>query len=411
VISPTLHDFTDSPQDMLPVLQLMPGAHRRIRRGHLWVYRDELQPPLPTLEPGAIVRVETSYGYDLGVGFYHPHSTIAVRLLLSGGPVDSAFFEQRIVRALQLRQQVFGDSTVYRLVFGESDLLPGLIVDRYGDWLAVQFLSAGMEARAPVIVDALRSVLPQVHGIIAKNDTVLRQKEGLVRSEEILWGTVPTRIDVQLGDVRMYVDLVGGQKTGLYLDQRDNYRLVAHLARNRRVLDCFTHEGGFALHCALAGAAEVVGVDSSVAAIALARANAELNGLGTTCRFVEADVFDFLAEAVARGEQWDMVILDPPAFAKSTHHIPSALRGYAAINRRALQLLGDGGILVSASCSHHISAAMLLDVVSSEARRAGCRLRLLARGMQSPCHPIYPPMPETEYLKLLIFEVLRLNVP
>lgn len=393
------------------LLRLRDGAHRRIRSGHLWIYRDELEPPLPALTAGDIVRVETSYGYDLGVGFYHPSSKIAVRLLVWGGDVGEAFFDQRIRRALALRQSLYSTSCVYRLVFGEADLLPGLIVDRYQDWLAVQFLSVGMDARRQMIVAALRQVLPDIRGIIAKNDSVLRDKEGLPRQEEILWGDIPEHITVQLDGVRMHADLVGGQKTGLYLDQRINYRLVAPFARGRRVLDCFTHQGGFAIHCACAGAQEVVGIDSSASAIALAQENAVLNGVEGRCRFIEADVFDFLKDAVHAGERWDMVILDPPAFAKSTHHVERAVRGYAEINRRALQLLGDGGILVTATCSHHISAALLGDIVTGEARRAGCRVRLLARGMQAPCHPIYPPMPETEYLALLVFEVLRLEAP
>lgn len=394
------------------LLRLRPGEHRRLRDGHLWIYRDQIEPPIPSLAAGDLVRVETDYGYDLGVGFYHPQSKIAVRLLLWHGEVDEHFFQQRIARALMLRQSAYGDSDVYRLVFGEADLLPGLVVDRYQDWLAVQFLSAGMDARAAMIVGALRNALPQVRGIIAKNDTVLRDKEGLPRQEEIVWGSIPERITTAFeSGVRLHADLLGGQKTGLYLDQRMNYRLVAQWARNRRVLDCFTHQGGFAIHCALAGAQDVCAVDSSSAAIALAQENAALNGVAERCRFIEADVFDFLKEAVNAGQHWDMVILDPPAFAKSIHHIRSALRGYAEINRRALQLLGDGGILVSASCSHHISSTMLLDVITSEARRAGCRVRLVARGMQSPCHPIYLPMPETEYLTLLIVEVVRPQTP
>ncbi len=395
----------------LPLLRLRPGEHHRIRHGHLWVYHDELEPPLPSLEAGSLVRVETSYGYNLGIGFYHPTSKIAVRLLLWDNAVNEDFFVARLERALTLRRAFYGESTVYRLAFGEADFLPGLVVDRYGDIVAVQYLSAGMDRRSSLIISAIRQVLPSVRGIVAKNDSVLREKEGLPRQEAILWGSVPDRIELAIGSIRMHVDILGGQKTGLYLDQRANYELVARFARGRRVLDCFTHQGGFALHCAQSGATEVVGVDSSDAALALAQRNAALNGVADRCRFVQADVFEFLKAAVARREQWDMVILDPPAFAKTKQHIPSALRGYAEINRRALQLLGDGGILVTASCSHHISEAMLADVVAREAQRAGCRIRLIARGMQSPCHPIYAPMPETAYLKLLIYEAVRLVAP
>lgn len=392
-----------------PLLRLRPGEHRRIRQGHLWVYRDELEPPLPSLEPGSLVRIETAYRYNLGVGFYNPTSKIAVRLLAWDGPVDEDFFITRLTRALALRRAFYGESTVYRLAFGEADFLPGLIVDRYGDVVAVQYLSVGMDCRSSLVVAAIRQVLPSVRGIVAKNDSVHREKEGLPRQEAILWGNVPGSIELTVGCIRVQVDILGGQKTGLYLDQRANYELVGRFARGRRVLDCFTHQGDFALHCAQCGAADVVGVDSSDAALAVAGRNAAFNGLADRCRFVQADVFDFLKAAVSRREQWDMVILDPPAFAKDKQHIPSALRGYAEINRRGLQLLGDCGILVTASCSHHISEYMLADVVVREAQRAGCRVRLFARGMQSPCHPIYAPMPETAYLKLLLYEVVRLT--
>ncbi|MCS7000592.1 MAG: class I SAM-dependent rRNA methyltransferase [Candidatus Kapabacteria bacterium] len=394
-----------------PSLRLRPGAHRRLRSGHLWVYRDELEHPSAPLAAGDVVRVQAAHGGELGVGFYHPTSKIAVRLLLWNGDADAEFFLRRFERALALRRTFYGQEQVYRLVFGEADFLPGLIVDRYGEYLAVQYLSVGMDRRSDIITETLRQLLPETRGIIAKNDSVLREKEGLPRTEMLLWGSIPERLELTINGLVVYVDLVGGQKTGLYLDQRANYTLVARFAQGRRVLDCFTHQGGFALHCARSGARQVVGVDSSASAIALARQNAERNNLSACCDFVEADVFDYLKAAVARGERWDMVILDPPAFAKSVDHIERALRGYAEINRRALQLLGDGGILVTASCSHYISERMLAETVVTESKRAGCRVRLIARGMQSPCHPIYAPMPETEYLKLLVFEVVRLASP
>jgi len=210
----------------------------------LWIYRDELSSPLPSLEPGSLVRIETSYGYNLGLGFYHPTSTIAVRLLVWDRPVDADFFATRLARALTLRQAYYGESTVYRLAFGESDFLPGLIIDRYGDFVSVQYLAAGMELRSQSIIEAIRRVLPSLKGIVAKNDSILREKEGLPRREEVLWGTVPEQVELLVGSVRMAVDILGGQKTGLYLDQRANYELVARFARGRRVLDCFTHQGG-----------------------------------------------------------------------------------------------------------------------------------------------------------------------
>lgn len=369
--------------DSIPLVRLRGGAHRRVRRGHLWIYRDELAEPLPALRAGDLVRVETTYGYDLGVGFFHPSSKIAVRLLQWHGQVDEEFFRLRFQRALILRQRLFGESNVYRLVFGEADFLPGLIVDRYDKWLAVQYLAAGMEHRSAMIVEALRSVFPELCGIVAKNDSVLREKEGLRRQEEVLWGSVPNRITIELNGIAIVVDLLGGQKTGLYLDQRINYELVSRFAPGRRVLDCFTHEGGFALHCARAGAVNVVGVDSSAAALQLARENALLNNLQEQCHFIEADVFDYLKQAVGRGEHWDMVILDPPALQKA-HSMSSepcevmlksiAVRCNCSMMGESLLQRAVRTTLENRSCSTLLLLKHDAPVAVSDCWRVGCNL-------------------------------------
>ncbi|MBL7997201.1 MAG: class I SAM-dependent rRNA methyltransferase [Candidatus Kapabacteria bacterium] len=390
----------------MTTLRLKEGKHHRTRNGHLWVFRDELDTAaIPAdLPAGTAVRVETSYGYDMGVGFWHPQSQIAVRLLRYNAEPDTDFFISRLRDALRLRERLFADEPAYRLCFGESDLLPGLIIDRYGDYCAVQHLSAGADLRAGMISDALQAVLPGLRGIIAKNDSQLRTKEGLTRTEQILFGEIPDTLTIRENGVQLDVSLLHGQKTGYFLDQRLNRKTVADYAHGLRVLDCFTNQGGFALNAAHGGAAETTGVDISADAIERCRHNANLNGFGQ-CTFIVADVFDYLKEQAQGGAQWDMVILDPPAFTKSKAAIPQAKRGYAEINRQALKLIPPGGFLVSSSCSHHITEEMLMEVITHESRRINRRLKLVHRGMQSPCHPIYLHMPETAYLKFFVFEV------
>lgn len=381
-------------------------GHHRIKRGHLWVFRDELQPHEFDIRAGECVRIQTDYGYDLGVGFYHPTSQIAVRLLRTTNEPDVQFFKNRIEQALQLRTRLFPTESSYRLTFGESDFLPGLIIDRYEDYLALQCLSAGMDIHTDIIVSALQEALPDVKGVIAKNDSQLRTKEGLQREERILYGEIPDDVLIRENGVELGISLKDGQKTGYFLDQRLNRKSIAWLSRGLRVLDCFTNQGGFALNATMGGAKYACGVDVSPQAVERCNANKERNGFTSEqCEFVVADVFDYLKQQALERAKWDMVILDPPAFTKSKANIPQAKRGYSEINRQALKLIPDGGFLVSSSCSHHISEEILLEVISDESKRINRRLKLIHRGMQSPCHPVYLPMPETQYLKFLVFEV------
>lgn len=386
-------------------VRLRPGHEERVRRGHLWVFSNELQ-ELPRISPGSLVRVRSCTGDSFGVGLYNPHSLITVRLLQTEAEeLDVEFFAERIERALTLRQRLCPGESMYRLVYGEADFLPGLIVDRYGDYLAVQTLSIGMDLRLPLIVEALRHVMPQVRGIVEKNHSRLRELEQLPQRQSILYGTVPEQLVLEEFGLQLEVRLLEGQKTGAYLDQRYHRALTGRLARGLRVLDCFTYCGGFALHAGLHGAAEVLGIDSSASAVECARRNAALNGLHHV-HFHEADVFAFLREQVSRGARWDMVILDPPAFAKSRRHVPAAKRGYAELNRLALSLIPPGGYLVTSSCSHHVFEAVFLELIFTEAARLGRQLRLLYRGTQPPDHPILLSMPETQYLKFFLFAVL-----
>jgi len=387
-------------------LRLKPHEHHRIADGHLWVFRNELA-DAPPEELGALVRVESSDGRSLGTGFSNPHSKIAVRLLGSEVEhVDAAFFAARIRQALQLRERLLPNEQAYRVVFGEADLLSGLIIDRYHSTIVMQMLAAGMDVRRDLIVEAIREVMPEVTGIVERNTMKVREKEGLDLRDGVVWGTVPDRVAFTENGIRLEVDLVGGQKTGYFLDQKVNRATIAALSNGKRVLDCFCNVGGFALNAAFGGAADALGVDSSESAIAQAVHHAALNGL-TSCRFEQENVFDLLRRHVEEGRQWDVIILDPPSFAKSRQALKGARAGYAELNRTAMKLLAPGGLLVSASCTQLVPEHELMDIVYREAARLRKRLRLVHRSGQAPDHPVLLAMPETLYLKFLVFDVVE----
>jgi len=387
-------------------LRLKPHEHHRIAEGHLWVFRNELATEPPP-ELGALVRVESSEGRSLGTGFSNPHSKIAVRML--GGEietVDTAFFAERIRQAVALRQRLLPNEQAYRVVFGEADLLSGLIIDRYDTTIVMQMLASGMDVRRDLIIEAIREVMPDVTGIVERNAVKVREKEGLDLREGVVWGTVPDRVRFSENDILIDVDLVGGQKTGYFLDQKVNRATIASLSKGKRVLDCFCNVGGFALNAAKGGALEAVGVDSSATAIEQATHHANLNGL-ENCRFELANVFDLLREHAEEGRQWDIIILDPPSFAKSRNALKGARAGYAELNRTAMKLLAPGGLLVSASCTQLVPEHELMDIVYREAARLRKRLRLVHRSGQAPDHPVLLAMPETLYLKFLVFDVVE----
>jgi len=336
----------------------------------------------------------------IGVAHYSSTSQITLRLLSNRAePVDREFFRRRLIQAIAHRERVVENSNACRLVFSEADLLPGLIVDRYGPYLVVQLLTQGMDRARDLITDCLTELLHPA-GILARNDSSVRRLEGLPLETTTLAGEIPERAAVEMNGLKLEADLLHGQKTGVYLDQRENYVAAAKHARGR-VLDCFTSTGGFALH--VAGRAESVeAVDSSAAALASAEANARANGIANI-QFRQADVFDFLS---GLDRKYAMIILDPPAFAKSRKQLEAAARGYKEINLRALRLLEPGGVLVTCSCSHHVSEAMLLQIVAEAALETGKTLRILERHAQAADHPILLTVPETLYLKCLILEVL-----
>jgi 23S rRNA (cytosine1962-C5)-methyltransferase len=374
-------------------------AADRAANGHSWIFASDIT-DRSDAAPGDAVRVADPRGRSIGVAHYSSTSQITLRLLSDKlEPVDRAFFLRRLSAALAHRERVVDRSNAYRVVFSEGDLLPGLIVDRYSSYVVVQTLSQGMDRARDMIADCLAELLAPA-GIVARNDASVRKLEGLPLETIVISGEIPERVAVEMNGLKLEADLLRGQKTGVYLDQRENY-VAASLHARGRVLDCFTSTGGFALHAA-ARAESVEAIDSSAPALATAESNARANGISNV-QFRQADGFEFLAGIDRR---YSMVILDPPAFAKSRRAVDDAARGYKEINLRALRLLERGGVLVTCSCSHHLSEAALFQIVAEAALDAGRTLRVLERRTQASDHPILLTVPETHYLKCLILEVV-----
>jgi 23S rRNA (cytosine1962-C5)-methyltransferase len=407
--------------DTLPTVLLKPGEADRVIAGHPWIYHGAVLRLTQPAADGAIVQVKDHRQRFLGVGFYNSRSKINVRLLSPERvEINESFFEQRIRAALDYRRRHLPEASSFRVVNAESDFLSGLIVDKYEDALVVQISSLGMDQRKASIVSALRSIfLPRV--ILERGETASRKFEGLSDASGILHGAEvaggegvshPSPISVvTLNGLKFETDLRTGHKTGLYLDQQVNYRLVAQLARGAQVLDCFCFIGGFGLHAAQAGALHVHGIDQSAEAQAAAARNASLNGLADKCSFEAANVFDWLKAQTRTGPheklvpRFDLIILDPPSFTRNRASVPDALRGYKEIHLRALKLLRPGGTLATFCCSHHVDAGLFQDTVLSAAYDAHKVLRRVAGYAQSPDHPIVPMIPETEYLKGFAFEI------
>jgi 23S rRNA (cytosine1962-C5)-methyltransferase len=374
-------------------------AADRAASGHPWIFASDVVDRGDAV-PGDAVRVLDPKSKFLGVAHYSSTSQITLRLLSTRPEIiDRTFFRARLAAALAHRERVVQNSDAHRLVFSEGDLLPGLIVDRYGTYLALQTLSQGMDRARDLIVDCLQELLAPA-GILARNDASVRKLEGLPLEVVTLAGEIPERVHIRMNGLQLDADLLHGQKTGVYLDQRENYLAAGRWARGR-VLDCFSSSGGFALHAA-AQAESVEAVDSSAGALATAEANARANGIANI-NFRQADVFEFLSGLERR---YSMVVLDPPAFAKSRRAVADAARGYKDINLRALRLLDSGGVLVTCSCSHHMSEGAFYEVIAQAALDAGKTLRVLERRTQASDHPILLTVPETMYLKCLVLEVL-----
>ena len=376
-------------------------GEERLRLGHLWVYRSDVS--AGAAQPGETVRVVGSRGRVLGEALYSSRSEIALRLLTRGDrAADLDLWRERIAQAVAYRETLAIDGTAYRLVHGEADLMPSLVVDRYGDYLVLQTLSQGTDRLladlTTLLVDAVKPA-----GVLARNDPRVRTLEGLEPRVDVVYGTVPASIPVVDGRVRYDVDPYRGQKTGLFLDQRENRLAAARYARGR-LLDAFSYQGGFALTLA-PSCDEVLAVDISEDAVARIRENAARNGLG----HVEAramNVFDELRELERRGERFDTIVLDPPAFAKSRQALPKALSGYKEINLRALKILRPGGFLITCTCSYHVSEADFAEVVASAAIDAHADVAVVEKRMQARDHPVLMTVPETFYLKCFILRKL-----
>ncbi len=374
----------------------------RVRSGHPWIFASDIEDPADA-EGGEAVQVVDPRGQNLGVAHYSAASQIALRMLSrEARQPDREFFRRRLAGAIEHRRQVVRNSDAYRLVFSEGDFLPALIVDRYGDCLVLQTLNQGME-RAKWLITELLVELLAPRGILERNDAQVRQKEQLPLTVGVLAGEVPERVWYTMHGLRFQADLRRGQKTGAYLDQRENYLAVEAYARGK-ALDCFTATGGFALHLARR-CESVEAVDTSDLALELAEAARKENGLNNV-HFRKADVFDLLSSYVLGGRRFSVIVLDPPAFARSRSDLAGAARGYKDINYRAFRLLEPGGILVTCSCSQHVSEAMLLEIIAEAALDAGRTVRVLERRTQSRDHPILLTVPETHYLKCLILEAL-----
>lgn len=382
---------------------LKKNEEHRILSGHQWVFSNEIASVAGDPEPGDIVELLSHQQKFLGIGFFNPHSLIAFRLLSSQSEeISFAFFEQRVIGALTLRQKLFPQSTAFRLVFGESDFLPGLIIDKYNEYLSVQTLSFGMDKRLQLICDVLESVF-HPKAIVERNDTAVRLLEKLEERKGVLRGTLDETIIVEHG-IKYKIDLLNGQKTGFFLDQRENRRTARKYMRGARVLDCFCYEGGFALNACEAKAKSVRALDQSSASVARARTNAKLNEI-RDISFHVGDAFEYMKHLVNENQSFDVVILDPPAFARSKKNVATALKGYREINKLALDLISPGGFLITASCSHHITQDSFLAAVTDAARRSHKKIQLLEFAGAGPDHPVLPAMPETSYLKFGVFAV------
>ena len=375
----------------------------RVNSGHPWIFSSDIA-DRDGAQPGQPVRVADPRGRPLGTAHYSSSSQISLRMLSRQvEDIGRDFLLRRLRAAEEHRRTVVCHSDAYRVVHGEADLLPALVVDRYGEYLVVQTLDQGMDTAKSVIASCLEEIF-HPKGMVAGNDVAVRAKEELPLETTILAGEVPESVEVRMNALTLRADLMHGQKTGIFLDQRDNYRAAARYARGGKALDCFTSTGGFALH--VAGKCESVeAADSSGPALVTARANAAANGIANI-DFKEADIFQLLSNYASARRHFSMVVLDPPAFAKSRRNLESATAGYKEINLRALRLLPQGGILVTCSCSHHLGESALLELVAQASLDANRTLRVLERRTQSQDHPILLTVPETLYLKCLILEVV-----
>ena len=391
---------------------LKKGEGRTLKAGGMWVYDNEIAGITGSFENGDMVNIVDFDGYFLGYGFINTRSKITVRLMSRdrGAVIDDAFLEMRVRNAWEYRRQTV-DTTSCRLVFGEADFLPGLVIDKFSDCLVVESLALGIDRLKLTVIDALKKVLAedgiQIRGVYERSDAKVRLQEGMERYKGFIGDPFDTKVEILENGVRYLVDIQDGQKTGFFLDQKYNRAAIQKLCPGKRVLDCFTHTGSFALNAGIAGAAEVLGVDASELGIAQARENAALNRLEDRVSFCCADVFELLPKLEQDGETYDVVILDPPAFTKSRSTVKNAVKGYREINLRGMKLVKNGGFLATCSCSHFMDPELFAKTIREAARSAHRRLRQVEFRTQAPDHPILWAADESYYLKFYIFQVLE----
>ena len=391
-------------------MKLRKHEGRLLKSGGAWIFDNEIAEVSGTFANGDLVRVEDFDGYPLGTGFINMHSRIRVRMLTRDpeAVIDRAFFRERLARAWAYRKKTV-DTSSCRLVFGEADDLPGITIDKYEDVLVVESLALGIDRWKDMIAELAKEVLAEdgitVRGIYERSDSKERLKEGMERKKGFIGEPFDTTVRITENGVRYLVDVKDGQKTGFFLDQKYNRLAIQRLAKGGDVLDCFTHTGSFALNAALGGAAFVTGVDASEEAVGMARKNAGLNGF-TNVEFMTADVLDLLPKLRAEGKTYDLVVLDPPAFAKSKANVRNATRGYTAINRDGMRLVRHGGFLATCSCSHFMTRELFEKMLREAAREAHVRIRQVEERAQSPDHPVLWTAEESYYLKFYILQVI-----
>ena len=396
---------------MSAIVTLKKGEGRMLKAGGMWIFDNEIASIVGNYENGDMVLVHDFDGFPMGKGFINDHSKIRVRMMTRyvETEIDDAFLKKRVQDAWEYRKKVV-DTSSCRLIFGDADFLPGLVVDKFEDVLVVQSLALGIDRFKDTLVNAIKEVLAadgiEIRGVYERSDAKERTKEGMDRIKGFIGPEFDTTVPIVENGVRYHVDVKDGQKTGFFLDQKYNRLAIQKLCKGARVLDCFTHTGSFALNAGIAGAKEVIGVDASQLAVNQATENAALNGLSETVRFQCCDVFDLLPELEKKGEKFDVVILDPPAFTKSRNSVKNATKGYREINLRGMRLVKDGGYLATCSCSHFMTYELFTKTINQAAKNVHKRLRQVEFRTQAPDHPILWAADESYYLKFYIFQVV-----
>ena len=392
------------------IVTLKKGEGRMLKAGGLWIFDNEIASILGSFEDGDIVAVHDFDGYGLGKGFINRNSKIRVRMMTRNRhqEIDEAFLKMRVQEAWNYRKKV-SDTGSCRVIFGEADFLPGLVVDKFSDVLVVQSLALGIDRLKDQIVELLKEVLAadgiEIRGVYERSDAKVRRQEGMELYKGFIGEPFDTNVEIEENGVRYMVDVKDGQKTGFFLDQKYNRKAIQRLCKNAKVLDCFTHTGSFALNAGYGGAKEVTGVDASELAVEQATLNSKLNGMEDRVKFICRDVFELLPVLEEKGEKFDVVILDPPAFTKSRNSVKNAVKGYREINLRAMKLVRDGGFLATCSCSHFMTYELFTQTIHQAARNVHKRLRQVEYRTQAPDHPILWAAEESYYLKFYIFQV------